>query len=142
MATFNKFYSFCSHYCTGVHDLSTSGSLIKYYLSNTAPNASAHTIKGDLAEITNENGYTAPIDSTNVGAMDNGTGIFDITLSATTITATGGTVGPFQYVVIYDDTPTDPVDPLIGWWDRGAALTLQDGDSFGIHPAASTITLG
>ena len=142
MATFNKFYSFASHYCTGVFDLSTTGSTIKYYLSNAAPSASAHTVKTDIAEITNENGYTAPIDTENTGSMDNATGIFTIGLSAKTVTAATGTVGPFQYVIAYDDTPSAPVDPLIGWWDRGGALTLQDGDSFGIHPAASSITLG
>jgi len=140
MATFNKFQSFVSHYCAGIHDLSTTGSTLKYYLSNAAPNASAHTVKTDIAEITNENGYTAPIDTENTGVMD--AGVFTIGLSAKTVTAASGTVGPFQYVILYNDTPADPVDPLIGWWDRGGALTLQDGDSFGIHPAASSITFG
>lgn len=140
MATFTKFESCVSHYCTGVHDFSTSGSLIKYYLSNTAPNASTHTVKTDIAEISQENGYTGPIDTENTGSESGG--IFTIALSAKTVTAAGGTVGPFQYVIVYDDTPSAPVDPLIGYADRGAALTLQDGDAFGIHPAASTITFG
>lgn len=96
-------------------------------------------MKADLAEITNENGYTAPEDVTNTYSEASGTG----TLAGTdiTITASGGTVGPFQYVVLYNDTPTSPADPLIAWWDYGSAITLQDGESFTIDFGASIATI-
>ena len=43
-------------------------------------------------------------------------------------------MGPFQYVAIYDDTPTTPnVDPLIAWWDYASPLTLADGESFSVR---------
>jgi hypothetical protein len=57
------------------------------------------------------------------------------------ITATGGSVGPFRYVVLYNDTQTSPVDPLMGNWDYGSALTLASGESFTIDFGASIATL-
>ncbi len=134
MATYNKFNQFVQDLTGKVHDLfGTSGSTAdacKVYLSNTAPNAATNAVKADLAEITNQNGYTAPVTVANVGTRSGGT--FTMQGTSLTITASGGTVGPFQYVVLYNDTPTSPADPLIAWWDRGAALTLQNGESFSV----------
>lgn len=134
MAAYNKFQAFVEHLTGKQHDLYGSGGTIdalKVYLSNTAPNAATHAAKADLAEITNQNGYTAPVTVTPVGARSGGT--YTLQGTSLTITASGGTVGPFQYVVLYNDTPTTPVaDPLIGWWDRTAPLTLQNGESFSV----------
>jgi hypothetical protein len=58
------------------------------------------------------------------------------------ITASGGTVGPFRYVVLYNDTPTSPADPLIGWWDHGSEVTLVDEQAFTTDFGASLFTLG
>jgi len=57
------------------------------------------------------------------------------------ITASAGTVGPFQYIVLFNDTPAGPVDPLIAWWNYGSAVTLQAGETFTVDFAASTFTL-
>ena len=56
------------------------------------------------------------------------------------VTATG-TVGPFRYVVLQNTTPTSPLDPLIGWWDRGTALTLENTDTFTIDFGTSMFTI-
>ncbi len=136
MATFNKFNQFVEDLGLGVHNLDTGA--LKVYLSNAAPSASADAVKTDLAEITNQNGYTAPVDVTGVWSETGGTA----TLSGTdvVITATGA-VGPFQYVVLYNDTPTSPADPLIGWWDYGSAITLANGETFTVDFGASILTL-
>ena len=62
----------------------------------------------------------------------------DLTLSST------GTVGPFRYIYLYNTTPTSPADPLIGYFDYGANLTLNTGESLTIDfdQASGAITLG
>jgi hypothetical protein len=136
MATYNKFEQFVEDLADKVHNLSADQ--LDWYLSNATPSASADAVKADLAEITNENGYTAPVDTQNTGGQTSGT--YTLTGTAATITASGGTVGPFRYVVLDNDTPTSPTDPLIGWWDYGSALTLNDGESFTIKPNNSATT--
>jgi hypothetical protein len=136
MASFFKFNDFVEQLGLAKHNLNTDVQNI--YLSNAAPSASADTIKTELAEITNQNGYTAPVDIQNTYAESSGTGT--LTGTAVTITASGGTVGPFQYVVLYNDTQTSPVDPLIGSWDYGSAITLQSGETFTWKPNNSPTT--
>lgn len=139
MATYNKFQVFVEDWANKVHDLFGVNDTLKVYLSNAVPSASLDAVKADLAEITNQNGYTAPVDIQNDGTRAGGT----LTVIAVdlTITASGGTVGPFQYVAIYNDTPTSPVDPLICWFDYGSPITLADGESFTIDFGASLFTL-
>lgn len=127
MASFNKFQVFTTDLCTKVHDLNAD--TLNVYLSNATPSASADSVKTDLAEISTGNGYTGPVDTQNTGSGSGGT--YTVTGTKVVITASGS-VGPFQYVVLYNDTPTSPADPLIGWWDYGSAVTLANGETFTI----------
>ena len=139
MATYNKFEQFSEDLAEGVHNLDAAGDTLNVYLSNATPSASADAVKVDLAEITNENGYTAPEDTQNSISR---TGLVTSVIGVdVVITASGGTVGPFRYVVLYNDTPTSPVDPLIGWWDYGSAITLQDGETFTIDFGTEMFTI-
>jgi hypothetical protein len=135
MAVYNKFEDFVEALGLGEHNLNTD--TLKVYLSNATPSASADADKADLAEITNENGYTAPVDIQNVWSEASGTG----TLAATdvVVTASGGTVGPFRYAVIYNDTHS--TDGLVCWWDYGSSITLQDGETFTVDFGASVFTI-
>jgi len=45
-------------------------------------------------------------------------------------TAGPAAMGPFRWVVIYNDTPTAPADPLIGFYDYGSSITLNPGETF------------
>ena len=128
MASFNKFQQFVQDLCEKVHNLSADQ--VEVYLSNATPSVSADAVKADLAEISTGNGYTGPQDTQNTGAESGGT--YTLTGTKVVITASGGTIGPFQYVVLQNTTPTSPLDPLSGWWDYGSALTLQNGESFSI----------
>lgn len=128
MATFNKFQQFVQDLAEKKHDLSADQ--IECYLSNAAPSASGDAVKADLAEIATGNGYAGPQDTQNTGAE--ATGTYTLTGTKIVITASGGTIGPFQYVVLQNTTPATPLDPLIGWWDYGSALTLQNGETFSI----------
>jgi len=142
MATFNKFQQFVTDLAAGVHAnaLNASTDTLMCGLSNTAPSASADAVWGDITEISAGNGYTAGgDDTTNVAATSTGT----ISVSGTDIvvTASGGSVGAFRYVVLYNDTPSSPAKPLIGWWDYGSSITLADGESFTIAFGASIFTI-
>ena len=98
--------------------------------SNGAP-AAANTIFANITDVSAGNGYTAGgEDTTNTYSEASGTG----TLAGTKVvwTAAGGTIGPFRYVVLYNDTPTSPADPLIGWWDHGSAVTLAAGETYSV----------
>ena len=139
MASFVKFQQFAEDLAAGVHDLIGTDDTLNIYLTNIAPDVAADAVKGDLAEISTGSGYTGPQDTQNSGSE--ATGTVTVTGTDITITASGGPVGPFQYVVLYNDTPTSPADPLIGYWDYGSELTLADGESITIDFGASLFTV-
>ena len=58
-------------------------------------------------------------------------------LADITLTSSGGATGPFRYVYIYDDTAAAPADALIGYYDYGSSLTLNDGDSLTVDFSAA-----
>jgi len=127
MATFNKFNQFVEDLAHKVHHLGTDA--LKYYLSNATPDAAADAVKADLAEISTGNGYTGPQSLTTSSSVETG-GVYKLTLADPSVITASGTVGPFQYVVLYNDAPTSPADPLIGWWNYGSAITLNTGETF------------
>lgn len=130
MATYNKFQQFSEDLVEGVHDFDAH--TFKVYLSNAAPSASADAVKADMAEISGGNGYTSGGATTTIATSETG-GTTTVTGTEVTWTATGGSIGPFQYAVLYNDTPTSPADPLIAWFDYGSALTLLVGESLTVR---------
>lgn len=140
MAAYNKFQDFVEQLLLGKHDFSAAGHVFKAYLSNAAPSASADAIKADLAEISAGNGYTAGGQDVQNTLSESG-GTATVATTDVVWTASGGTIGPFQYVATYNDTQTSPADPLVNWWDYGSALTLQDGESFTVDFGASWFTV-
>ena len=128
MAAYNKHNDFVEQLGLGKHIFGPH--VLKCLLTNPAPTA-ANSVKGDLTEIGAGNGYTAGgADAQGTWAEASGTA----TLTGTMIvwTASGGTIGPFRYVDLYNDTQTTPADPLIGWWDYGSSITLQIGETFSV----------
>jgi hypothetical protein len=127
-ATFTFFHEF-KRYLATVINLESDQCIM--YLSNDAPVVGTDTVVGDVAAITEENGYAAQALTESWTETGAGTGVWSFRHNADkTWTASGGNFGPFQYVVIYDDTPTSPADPLVGYWNVGAATTITDGNSF------------
>ena len=138
MAAFVKFETFSEHLAEKVHNLDAD--VLKVYLSNTAPNVATHAVKGDLAEITAANGYpSGGTDTQNATSRSGGT--TSITGVDIVFTASGGSFGPFRYAVLYNDTPTSPADPLIGYWDYGSAITVLDTETFTVDFGASMFTV-
>lgn len=144
MAAYNKFDVFVEHLMDKVHDLFGTNDLLKIALTNTAPVAT-NTLFANITEIGAGNGYTAGGDDTqNSGAR--ATGTFTLTGTKVVWTASGGSIGPFQHVVLYNDTPATPLDPLISHWDHGSAVTLADGETFTVKfnngdPTGDILTL-
>lgn len=126
MATFNKFNAFVENLAEGVHNLQSNQLVIA--LTNSAPIAS-NSVLADLTQISYTN-----LSSRNITTSSSAqtSGLYKLILTDLVLTATGGSVGPFRYVVVYNDTPTSPADPLVGWYDYGSALTLADGESLTI----------
>lgn len=141
MATFFKFESFLTAVAAGTHAnaLNASTDTVKAYLSNATPSASADLLKADLAEISAGFGYTAGGADTNNSASTT-SGVISVAGTDITWTAAGGSIGPFRYVVIYNDTAAS--DPLIGCWDYGSSITVLDGDSFITDFGATMFTVG
>src|SRR5262245_8085520 len=127
MSSFNKFYQFVEDVGKKVHNLNAD--TLKIMLSNTAPSQS-NAVKADITEITAQNGYSAGGTAVGSNAYSQSSGTAKLTGNAVTFTASGGSIGPFRYAVLYNDTPTSPADPLIGWWDYGSSITLNDGETF------------
>jgi hypothetical protein len=134
MAAFQKFNQFVEDVAHKVHDLETD--TLKVMLTNTAPVA-GNSIKGDLTEISAGNGYTAGGTQAVQSASEQTSGTYKLTLGDVTFTASGGSIGPFRYVVLYNDTPASPADPLIGYWDYGSNVTITDGNSFTVDMSAA-----
>lgn len=134
MASFNKFNAFVEHLAEKVHDLGAD--TLKILLTNSAPTA-GNSVKADLTEISTGNGYSAGGPSATVAASSQTSGTYKLVLADLTITASGGSIGPFRYFVLYNDTPSSPADPLIGWWDYGSSITLADGESVTVDFSAA-----
>jgi hypothetical protein len=138
MASFTKYEVFTENLAEKVHDLDLD--TMKVLLSNTAPNVATNQTKADAAEISAGNGYTAGgHDSQN--ATSRTAGVTSVTGIDIVITASGGTIGPFRYAILYNDTPTSPADPLIGYWDYGSSITLQSSETFTIDFGTSMFTI-
>jgi hypothetical protein len=142
LAAFVKYQDFAEQLGKGVHVLGTH--TLKVALTNTAPNVATHAVLADITQIGSGGGYTGgaggglTLDSVTY-TESGGTG----TLAAAdeVLTASGGSVGPWRYAVLYNDSPTSPADPLIGYWDYGSSITLADGESLTIDFGASVLTI-
>lgn len=124
MATYSKFNSFVEAVHKGIHALGTHQ--LKVALTNTAPSA-GNTVLANITEISYTNCSSRNV-TTNSASQTGG--VFKLVLADLTLTASGGQVGPFRYVVIYNDGAAS--DELIGWYDRGVETTLEDGDQLAL----------
>lgn len=121
MAAYNKFNAFAENVAEGVHNLQLNQ--LRIALTNTAPVA-GNSVLTDLTEIT----YTH-LSARNVTTSSSAQtgGVYKLTCADLVLTASGGSVGPFRYVVLYNDTAAG--DPLIGWFDYGSSITLASGET-------------
>jgi hypothetical protein len=143
MAAFNKLNGFVEHLAQGVHNLNTGA--ITVALSNTAPGsestpptgATSTCILANVTQISYTNLSTRAFSGVSA-TQSSGT----LTLAASDLVLTAsGSVGPFRYVYIYNDTPTSPADPLIGYYDYGSSISLSSGETFTVDLPGNILTV-
>lgn len=136
MATFTKFQQFVEDLSKGVHNFTSDATCSVTVALTAAANApvATNSVLANLTQISYTNASSRVV--TGVTA-EHTTGTVTFTATDLTITASGGTVGPFRYVVLYNDDPTSPADPLISFADYGSDITLGDGESILIDFGAS-----
>jgi hypothetical protein len=120
MASFVKFYSFVEALAEKKHDLGAD--TLKVALTNVAP-ALTNSQLSNITQIS----YTNCSDRTLITTSSSQSGgIYNLVLTDLTLTASAGSVGPFRYIVIFNETSTN--DLLIGYSDYGQSITLADGE--------------
>lgn len=132
MASFTKVNDFVVNLANAM-DLDSDTLMIA--LTDTNPTAGTDVTadgNGVLANIS-EIAYTNLSSRTLTNVTSTQTaGTYKLSADDLVISASGGSAAPFRYVVVYNDTPTSPADPVIGYYDYGSSLTLNDGDTFTI----------
>ncbi len=91
----------------------------------------------DITQISGTNGYTTGGTATTISLSET-SGTTTVNGTEVVFTASGGSVGPFRYVVLYNDSATSPLDALVAWWDYGSSITLADGETFTVKFSNTT----
>lgn len=125
MAAYNKFQTFVADIANKVHNLGSDQLTVA--LTDSAPVAT-NTVIANITQISYTNCSSRNITTTSSSQSG---GTEKLVLANLTLTASGGTVGPFRYIVIYNSTAAN--GPLIAWFDYGSEVTLNSGDSFAIN---------
>ncbi len=144
MAAFNKVNVFTTDLLKGVHNLDTSATgQLMIALTTTAPTAAGTSTYANIVSPIITGYTTSPNSGRIIGdpTHSNSSGTAKLVLPDMTITATSITT--FRYIVLYNDTPTSPADPVLGWIDYASTLVLQIGESLVIDfdDAAGLLTL-
>jgi hypothetical protein len=127
MVAYNKINQFVEDVGKGVHNLSTGALTIALTTTANKPTASNATLSA-LTQISYTNLSTRVLSGITY-AQTSGTA--KLTISDLTLTASGA-VAAFGAVVLYNDTPTSPADPLISWWEYGSDVTMANTETFKI----------
>jgi hypothetical protein len=124
-ATFNKFSAWVDFVQKGVN---LSSDTLKVLLCNTQP-VTANSLYGHIgSEVSAGNGYSTSGTAVQIYANGQTGGVYTLQASAVVFTAAGGNWSPFQWVVLWDSTPSG--GPLVAWFDYGSAITLNNGETF------------
>lgn len=110
------FNCFTEDVAEGRHLLATHQLVVA--LTNSAPSAS-NTQLSDITQISYTNCSTRNV---TVTSSSQTAGVYSLVLQDLVLTATGGSVGPFRYIVLYNATASG--SPLIAWSDLGSSVSI------------------
>ena len=130
MAVFQKFDSFVEAVAEGKHDFSAD-TLTRALTAAANPPLVTNGALSDLTEIA----YTflsSRVLTLSAGGSAQVGGLYTLKLDDLTLTASGGSVAPFQYVVVYNSSA--PLgSELVGFYSYGSDLTLAAGESLQVN---------
>jgi hypothetical protein len=128
VATFTKYNSFIDELSKGGHNFSTPPTL-KLALTNTAPTAATDTVWNTTVAPAPAAAAGYPAGGNTLTGVTGTTtgGVFKLVIADTVFTASGGSIGPFRYVILYNSSASNK---LIGYYDNAGSLTLADTDTF------------
>jgi hypothetical protein len=125
MAMFTKFNTFIEKLAEKTHNLGSDQLVVA--LTNVAPTAATDD---QLADITQVDYTYCSSRNITTSASAQTLGTYKLTLTDLVLTASGGTVGPFRYLVVYNDTAAG--DELVAYFDYGSSITLADAETLTI----------
>ena len=136
MATFNKINAWAEN----MVEVANCGSDQFTLALTAAANApvATNSVLADLTQVAYTNLSSRDL-TTSSSSQTSGT--YSLVLADLVLTASGGSVATFRYVVCYDNTPTSPADPLVCWHDYGSNVTLADTETLTYDLGSSLFTV-
>lgn len=127
LAAYNKFNAFVEHVFEGVHNFSSDSTSTITVALTAAANApvATNSVLADLTQISYTNLSSRVV---LITSSSQSSGTYKLVLTDLVLTASGA-VATFRYIVLYNDDPTSPADPLICWFDYGSDLTLAASET-------------
>ena len=139
MATFQVTDEF-ANYLASTKTIDLDADTFKAVLTNSAPTKAGTQVLADITQIAGTGGYAAAtLSGVTFAETGAGTGIWQFTSSAFAWTASGADFATARYIAIYDDTPTSPADPVVGYLDYGSTFVVTNGNTFTVTPGANGI---
>jgi hypothetical protein len=126
-AAFVKYYSFIDEQAKAGHNLATA--VFKLALTNTLPDPTTQTVWNTTVAPAPAAaaGYTAGGNTLTTSSATTTGGVFKLVLADSVFTASGGSIGPFQYAILYNSSATNK---LVGYYNYGSSITLADTETF------------
>lgn len=126
MANFTKFNCLSEDLAKGVHNFTSDAtSTLTVALCDAAhAPVATNTILANLTQIAYTNLSTRVLAISSSGQTG---GLYTLKITDLTLSASGGAVAPFRYVVVYNDDAAS--DQLVAWYDYTQDITLGDGES-------------
>lgn len=144
MATWTRPDVFSLNLANKVYDLDSD--TFRFVLSNTAPVAGTTNLLSNVTQIATGGGYTQMTDGAagllaTMSALSSSGQVTTVALASNVVLTASGAVGTFRYIILIDDTPTSPLNPVVGWLDHGVAITMAATDTYTI-PSGTLFTIG
>lgn len=139
MASFVKNQQFVEDLGKGVHNFTSDATctVTVYLTTNASAPVATNSVLADITQIAYTNLSTRVVTGIT---WEHTTGTAHMTATDLVLTASGA-VATFRWVGLYNDDPTSPADPLIGFYDYASDVTLANLETFTIDFATDILTI-